>query len=158
MIAWHKTGRLKLFNDMTIKPSIFSRLKESRISTSGVFCKHYSLNKDKKDKFPFTHYSTKHAQSESWLREKFKNPFSSFTRQNSSWNARGQFDHSSTKSSTKHAQNESWLGVNSRIFLSPHQVKLKLKCEVEICRFLLTGDNNLTSGKIKSDAWHDGAF
>ena len=67
MIAWHKTGRLKLFNDMTIKPSIFSRLKESRISTTGVFCKHYSLNKDKKDNFPFTHYSTKHAQNESWL-------------------------------------------------------------------------------------------
>ena len=49
---------------MAIKPSIFSRLKESRISTTGVFCKHYSLNKDKKDNFPFTHYSTKHAQNE----------------------------------------------------------------------------------------------
>ena len=45
------------------------------------------------------------------------------------------------------------LGWIQEYFLVLHQVKLKLKCEVEICRFLLTGDNNLTSGEIKSDAW-----
>ena len=58
MIAWHKTGRLKLFNDMTIKPSIFLRLKESRTSRSGVFWKHYSKNKDQKDIFRCTHNLT----------------------------------------------------------------------------------------------------
>ena len=42
---------------------VFSRVLK-RAELVQLACKHYSLNKDKKDNFPFTHYSTKHAQNE----------------------------------------------------------------------------------------------